>query len=65
MIKKILCGISALFAAVGFFVALGAIGGLEQTTTSFIKTCGMVLLGTILMIAGTVFTLYFGTNEEE
>ena len=65
MVKKILCGISALFAAAGFFVALGAIGGLEQTAISFVKTCGMVLLGTIAMIVGTVFTLYFGMNEEE
>lgn len=65
MVKKILCVISALLAGVGFFVALGAIGGLEQTAISFIKTCGTMLLGTVLMIIGTAFTLYFGMNEEE
>lgn len=65
MVKKILCGISALLAAAGFFIALGAIGGLEQTAISFVKTCGMVLLGTIAMVVGSVFTLYFGMGEEE
>ena len=63
MFKKILMTLSALSAAVGFFVILGTVGSAELNVIDFETSIARSVIGLVILVIGITGTNLFSTDK--
>ena len=63
MLKKFLMTLSALSAAVGFFVILGTVGSAEFNVIDFETSIARSVIGLVILVIGITGTNLFSTDK--